>query len=289
MLRYKTFLLSKHSLVEYTQDWLEVDADAGLFCVADGVSNSYHPEVLSKALCRSFIAQGPFEPNGWQQRAESRLLPAVSEIWTAEVNAIVANLSGRPLRHEEMRRERFGAGYSTFVGLSIDEKEGTAKFAVIGDSTLFALLDGGYRAWCTSEIDDVTGLVNYNSNTDAVGSNLELAGEWLCGSFPLGEGYIVLLTDAMAKWFQTLHHAGKHPENILWALIDNSDFEQLADYWRADGEMDDDLSVIIIKLGDDEIPVSIPDPEDDPILLPAPFSLLENALFMINPYHHGTT
>ena len=289
MLRYKTFLLSKHSLVEYTQDWLEVDADAGLFCVADGVSNSYHPEVLSKALCRSFIAHGSFEADNWQQRAETVLLPEVAGIWTDEVNAIVANLSGRPLRHEEMRRERFGAGYSTFVGLNIDEKEGVAKFTVIGDSTLFALLDGGFRAWCTSEIDNETGLINYNSNTDAVGSNLQQAGEWQCGSFRLGKGYIVLLTDAMAKWFQTLHHAGKHLENILWALAGNSDFEQLADYWRAVGEMDDDLSVIIIKLGDDEMPISIPDPEDDPILLPAPFRLLENALFLINPYHHGTT
>lgn len=289
MLQYKTFLLSKHALVEYTQDWLEVDADAGLFCVADGVSNSYHPEVLSKALCRSFIVHGAFGIDRWQQHAETVLLPDVAETWTDEVNAIVANLSGRPLRHEEMRRERFVAGYSTFVGLNIDEKESVAKFAVIGDSTLFALLDGGFRAWCTSEIDNETGLINYNSNTDAVGSNMQQAGEWRCGSFPLGKGYIVLLTDAMAKWFQNLHHAGKHPENILWALAGDSDFEQLADYWRTEGEMDDDLSVIIIKLGDDEMPLSIPNPEDAPILLPAPFRLLENALFLIKPYHHGTT
>ncbi len=251
MIQYKTFLLSKHDDVELTQDWLESDPQAGRFAVADGVSNSYHPEMLSKALCRAFTALGDIDFDNWERFAAKSMLPPAAEEWSQTVENYRGTLAGRELRHEDMRRERFTYGASTFIGLDLDLEADLARFAVIGDSTLFALIGGGYRSWCTSpKLPDDSGVekIDFSTSTNAVESDGALAGRWLTGSFALGKGYIVLLTDAMAKWFQMMHFRGEHPEEILWGLRSNADFEALAERWRAEGEMDDDLAVTIIKL-----------------------------------------
>lgn len=254
MIRYKSFLLSKLDDVALSQDSLGVNAEAGLYAVADGVSNSYHPEYVARALCRLFteLQDKPFDD--WDGTCHRDIFPAMQEKWVAQVEEYVASLTPFNRRLEALRAERWHTGASTFCGIAVDEAAGRLDFAVLGDSTLFIVGDDGdYAAFCTSPTDiDDEGRphVDYSSSTHAVVSDGTLSGEWRIGSAPLRAGFVVLLTDAMSKWFQQLHYVGEHPEHILMALETQDDFSALAKEWRERGEMADDLAVIILRIGE---------------------------------------
>jgi len=252
MISHKSFLLSKHDNMDLTQDWVEANPVSGLYAVADGVSNSYHPEYVSKALCILFTQRDATMFDNWPDRFRHEIIPDLQNIWRISVNEFVASLTPFNKRFEKARAERWHTGASTFCGVAIEEKSLRAHFAVIGDSTLFFVGDDGYYdSFCTSPSDlDEKGYnhIDYSSSTQAVVSDGTIVGEWLNGSIIIRSGYIVLLTDAMAKWFQDLHFAGLHPERILWELEEQNDFVKLAEQWRANGAMNDDLAVLILRI-----------------------------------------
>ena len=256
MVRHKSFLLSKHDDVNLTQDWLESEHEAGRYAVADGVSNSYHPEYVAKALCELFTALPGRPFDDWAETCRRDIFPRMEEQWCASVEEFVASLTPFNRRLEAARAERWRDGASTFCAIAVDEDSGNADFAVIGDSTLFVVGDDGfYASFCTSPSEeDENGrlYINYSTNTNAVVSDGTTVGEWRTGAFPLRAGFIVLLTDAMAKWFQQSHYAGLHPERMLWELETQDEFALFAKHWRERGEMDDDLAVIILQIEDGE-------------------------------------
>lgn len=151
MVRHKSFLLSKHDDVNLTQDWLAAGPEVGRYAVADGVSNSYHPEYVAKALCELFIALSGRPFDDWVMTCRSNIFPQMGERWRASVEEFVASLTPFNRRLEAARAERWRDGASTFCGIAVDEEGGNVDFAVIGDSTLFVVGDDvSFASFCTS-------------------------------------------------------------------------------------------------------------------------------------------
>lgn len=76
----KSFLLGKDGESDGRQDALAYNIDARLFAIADGVSNSYHPEIVAQALCEIFVHEDSAILNSWEDYSKEHLLPAIKDI-----------------------------------------------------------------------------------------------------------------------------------------------------------------------------------------------------------------
>lgn len=256
-MRIKTFLLGKDGEENGRQDALRFNADKGLYAVADGVSNSFHPEIVARILCEKFVSMNPDAITVWKELPSIVLLPEIKDLWQTEVDEYMSSLSGRLLRHEQYNYETWKIGASTFCGIHYDEKNELMRYAILGDSTLFLHFKDGSVKELNSSIkridNDGIEITDYSNSTDAILSDGTCVGEWLIGEISMSEiCSISIMTDGMAKWFQKSKIDGLTPEHTLWELQTNDMFISLAENARKDGDMDDDLAVILIKLGGDD-------------------------------------
>lgn len=256
-MRFKTFLLGKDGEENGRQDALRYNAEKGLYAVADGVSNSFHPEIVARILCERFVSMYPEDITVWKELPSIVLLPEIKDLWQTEVDEYMSSLSGRLLRHEQYNYETWKIGASTFCGIHYDEKNELVRYAILGDSTLFLhFKDGSVKELNSSlkRIDnDGIEITDYSNSTDAILSDGTCVGEWLIGEITMSDiCSISIMTDGMAKWFQKSELDGLTPEQTLWKLQTNEMFISLAENARKNGDMDDDLAVILIKFGGDD-------------------------------------
>lgn len=256
-MRIKTFLLGKDGEENGRQDALRFNAEKGLYAVADGVSNSFHPEIVARILCEKFVSMNPEDITVWKELPSIVLLPGIKDLWQTEVDEYMSSLSGRLLRHEQYNYETWKIGASTFCGIHYDEKNELVRYAILGDSTLFLHFKDGSVKELNSSIkridNDGIEITDYSNSTDAILSDGTCVGEWLIGEISMSDiCSISIMTDGMAKWFQKSEIDGLTPEHTLWKLQTNDMFISLAENARKNGDMDDDLAVILIKLGGDD-------------------------------------
>ena len=271
-LEHKAFLLGKDNEPDGRQDALAFRDSLGMFAVADGVSNSFRPDIVAQSLCDVFVNQAPDKLSQWASFSEESLLPTVKQTWDSEVKAYLEGLSGRVLRHETYNLEQWQMGASTFCGIYMDRENGKLAYAVIGDSTLFVIYCDGTFAEYNSNAKVINeageAVTEYSNVTAAVLSDNSISGEWFTGEISLeGVCAVTLMTDGMAKWFQKRCKDGLAPFDTLWQLNGMEEFAALAAEARLASEMDDDLAVILIKVAAAEpTPVETPmEQEEKPV------------------------
>lgn len=251
---FKTFILGKDGEADGRQDALAVNPDSGLYIVADGVSNSYHPEMLSNLLCHMFSKASPSELLAWNEYVADVLMPACTKAWNTEIEEYLETLDFMERDHEEMQRERNNFGASTFCGIWIDSDGGMLRYYICGDSTLFVRMkDGRVVEFNTAHRftdEDGRDLSDFTNRTYALSTDSGyVAAEWKIGSLSLDDvASVSLMTDGMAEWFQRTLIGGEDPYYILWETEGEAEFAKLAKAERARGGMDDDLAVILINL-----------------------------------------
>lgn len=251
---FKTFILGKDGEADGHQDALAVNPDSGLYIVADGVSNSYHPEMLSNLLCHMFSKASHDELLAWDEYVADVLMPACTKAWNTGIEEYLGTLDLMERDHEEMQRERNNFGASTFCGIWIDNDGGMLRYYICGDSTLFVRMkDGRVAEFNTAhKYTDERGreLSDYTNRTYALSTHSGyVSEEWTIGSLSIDEiDSVSLMTDGMAEWFQRTLIDGEDPFSILWATEDDAEFGKLAKAERARGGMDDDLAAILIKI-----------------------------------------
>lgn len=268
-LEHKAFLLGKDNEPDGRQDALAFRDSLGMFAVADGVSNSFRPDIVAQSLCDVFVNQAPDKLSQWASFSEESLLPTVKQTWDSEVKAYLEGLSGRVLRHETYNLEQWQMGASTFCGIYMDRENGKLAYAVIGDSTLFVIYCDGTFAEYNSNAKVINeageAVTEYSNVTAAVLSDNSISGEWFTGEISLeGVCAVTLMTDGMAKWFQKRCKDGLAPFDTLWQLNGMEEFAALAAEARLASEMDDDLAVILIKVAATEpTPMETPMVQDE--------------------------
>lgn len=250
----KTFLLGKNNEVDGRQDSLAYNIEKNLFVVADGVSNSYHPEFVAEHLCQLFVTiDNICLFDNWNEFNEKYLLPNIKEKWHQSVSHYISSISNkRVLRHEKINSENWKYGASTFCGVNIDEEQDVIKYFIIGDSTLLISTKNNGAIEINSQRND--DLINsdtltiYDNRTEAISSDGRVIGEWCVGEYPLSDvNSLTLMTDGIAKWHQEKRKAQDNPGLLLWDLRSDEEFCNYVAKCRDNGSMDDDIAIIMIK------------------------------------------
>lgn len=249
-IQIKAFILSKDGSIYFCQDSLAFNTAKRSFAVADGVTNSYHPEIVSQLLCKCFVEIENVN-FAWDECFANNIHDKICRQWEENVAAIESNLSGRRLEHALMKRDNLPRGASTFAGIQIDSNSNQVHYYILGDSTFFAInSDGSMNAFSTNDTVAEGSMIKYTNHPHYVCADGHIYGQWLIGKVPFSSGYLMLMTDGCAEWFQEAFCRDKTIVEQLWDLKDNEGFEEVAAKCRKEGKMNDDLAIIQIKITD---------------------------------------
>lgn len=223
-------------------DRIALDIEKGRFALADGVSNSYLPFLWAEILVDSYISV-----SDTRELAVDKL----SQLFINKKEEYLARLDKNELVVQKAREKYFKVASSTFLGLEIENN--VLRWKLIGDSCLFILpQDGVCQCYCSNTISvDNEGhiFVDFSENTDQICADGTIAGMWQTGSLELKNGYVVMMSDAMSKWFLSeLNNEGSPLEKLL-ALDSEESFEMLVEQEFRLNKLDsDDESVILIEI-----------------------------------------
>lgn len=246
----KSFIVPKDIDSDVCQDSLAINLKRGRFVVADGVTNSNHPEIFSRLLCEAFVLE-EIAIQDWPTEFEEKVLQKASEKWKETEETLFSSLTGRKRIHAQMRRDYYSPGASTFAGIEIDKDHKVVQYQIIGDSTLFFIgSDETYFAVNSCSSCNEKGLIIPFDNTPGtIVADGKVYGKWVSGSYNLQEGYIALMTDGCANWFQDAYARDASIIENLWELHDNVEFTSfVANVWAQQPKYEDDWALILIKL-----------------------------------------
>ncbi len=258
-IQVKKFLISRSGIINSGQDAMACNFANGRFAVADGVSNSFHPEFVAQALCEAFVGDKG-DIHEWGQHLRSYILDEVSDLWVKKVEAFAAQLEGRKRRHVEINRESLPMGSSTFAGIECNLDNNTLLYRILGDSSLFIIpQEGDVSVICSSRRQERNGqqYVVYD-DTPACISNFEyncqgrprltFNNQWMDGELALIPGYVVLLTDGAAQWLQDSLIMDRESIERFWNIHTEEQFVSFVSEQRAQQKMDDDIAIFILKI-----------------------------------------
>lgn len=250
----KTFITQKDGDLITCQDRIGLNVSSGRFAVADGVSSSYHPEIIAEALCNAFTAEN-LSHEEWTAFFCEKVHDSVCALWKEKTENYRATLSGRRLKHELYKLQDLPAGASTLAGIAIDLQNKEIGYNIIGDSTLFVVSEAGrVQSFCTSSREDKEGIdyIVYGNHPSCILADYKIVGNWISGIVPLQQGYVALMTDGAAEWFQEAMLTDGQAIEALWNLNSHEEFVRFVRECRLSLQMDDDVAIVLIKVeGDD--------------------------------------
>lgn len=251
-IQFKAFITQKDGDFITCQDRFSENMSKGRFAVADGVSNSYHPEITAQALC-DLYSNSDAPDTDWQTDFHSRYHAMINERWNREVREYESTLTGRQYRHAMYKREDLPPGASTFVGISFNYETQSFIYHILGDSTLFVVYENEpIQCICTSpkEISDGITRVKYGIHPDCILADGQMIGNWLSGELAIKKGFVAIMTDGIAEWLQEALSYNSSALHTLWEMKDHEEFESFVHNCRKIQKMDDDIAIVILKIGD---------------------------------------
>lgn len=251
MIDIKAFILQKDGSPNSCKDSIALDTSLGRFAIADGVTNSYHPKLLARDLCKTYI-EGDYNAIDWQSYFKQMAFDTVCNKWNERVEQLESNLSEWDLEIVQTKHKNFPYGASTLAGINVDIIAGQIFYHIIGDSCLFLIgKDNGFRCFCTCNSVQKDGYRYYlfGDSTQSIISDVSFSSQlnWLEGTTPIETGYAVLMTDGAAKWFQDAMLENSQTIEDLWKLNTHEEFVRFVEEKREMQMMDDDISIIMLK------------------------------------------
>jgi hypothetical protein len=226
-----------HSLDE-CEDWAATDPALGRFAIADGASESAESGRWARLLVETFVHARPQQPwPAWLEPLQRQWADAVRRPAGAE-----------PLPWFLEGRYRHGA-YATFLGLIV---EGPRWFALaLGDSCLFQVrgdrLEVAFPLNRSAQFDNNPWLVGSLTTPDEppLRQTRHLAGDCQAGD------RLLLMTDALSRWFLSAAEAGEQPWKMIDALFAQPDktFAEWVNRLRNERQLrNDDTTLVSIRL-----------------------------------------
>lgn len=248
-IQIKSFLCSKGDNPLFCQDRIAMDASLGCFVVADGVSNSYHPEIMSEAVCSEYLKYSIL----WN-KDKNATIDIVHQgaclQWQTKTELYEAGLSGRQLKHAMDKRLYLPAGATTMAGVIIGS-DMSVHYDVLGDSSLILFdEEREQQRICTCKIMELDGRREYvyDNHPSCMLADGSIVGRWTSGEITLSSGFMVLATDGAAEWMQTMAVERYNVIGRIWNMDTHDDFQNFVMDCRKDGHMDDDIAVVILKI-----------------------------------------
>ncbi len=226
-------------------DKIAINKEKQRYAVADGVSASYMPSIWAEILSETF-ANDDTTPELFNKLLEEGLLDNLSAKWKEQAEEIEQQAEGKLAMRYERTKELYVNAASTLAGISIYDN--AVHYFVIGDSCIF-LIDKS----SLTVLSEIKSVDSFTNRPDYIASDNHIDGTPIVGSEKLPDGWIVLMTDAVAKWFWKKQE--QNPEFVieLWNISTQDEFESLIQKERDDETMDnDDVAIVMIKVENGE-------------------------------------
>lgn len=241
--------------MEECEDAFEFSLEQNRFAIADGATESAFADRWARMLVKQFVLDPPFGNPPSEDALQLWMVPQQEE-WHRGVN-----WSTLPWFMEDKAKR---GAFAAFLGLEIGPGSETIwqrlfsrpalhdsmvwqAFAV-GDTCLFHIRDDALTCAFPVTHSEQFGsrpillASNPAHNTSALKDIRSAKGDYRPGDL------IILATDALAKWFLTVHEAGGKPWETLEALTNQENFEKFVQELRTSQAMrNDDTTLAILR------------------------------------------
>lgn len=219
----------------------------GRFAVADGVSQSYLPNLWANILCNSFVKSEIAPNDDWIGQYAVSQLASDCQIWEEQSEEVFENATEEEAFLLSLSQEEYRYAGTTLVGIAL--KDHSLFYNVLGDSCLFVYDSDTNSLVSYSTVDEQHGFTN---RPDFFYSEGKIVGRWKHGKLPLKPGYLLLMTDALSDWLTKEFNKDSSLIEKLWALKTHKDFMQIVEEARSENSMkDDDVALLILKVSSD--------------------------------------
>lgn len=255
-INFKSYIIGKKVERDYCEDAWAVNLDCTRFAVADGVSNSFRPELVSSFLVKEFV-ENDVAVVDWSKQLCAETGRKLNIKWKEGVKNFLNRFEGFEREIQELRLQSVGAGASTFCGVVINTESNSLDYAILGDSCLFIIKNDeefDIQTSCEKHKEGKGWSVSFTNSPACIQvGNYESASleSWRIGSVTLQTGYILLMTDGVSQWFlQELSKGSRDITEYLWNILDN--YEEFTNYvvkCRKEGSpLSDDITILMIKV-----------------------------------------
>ena len=247
-IKIKAFLGSK-SGVDYHdgEDRMAMNVKLGRFAVADGVTQSYLPNLWAEILCEAFVKSHAKADVDWIEQYAADKMVSDCHSWAQQSEIFLNNGTEDENFWLQIKRDKYHYAGSTLVGIAITEK--CLYYNVLGDSCLFLFNQETKELTSYSTVNEQEGFTN---RPDFLWSAGNVIGKSKFGQLPLKPGYILLATDKISEWIIKSYPQDPHLLEQLWSLDSHEAFISLVEESRRNNSMDDDdVALMIFQIKSD--------------------------------------
>lgn len=221
-----------HAADEYEDAWA-ADGAAGRFAIADGASESAYAAPWARLLTEEFAAAGGPPGNAnWLAQPRRR--------WATAVDGTKLPWYG------EAKREQ--GAFAAFLGLALGpaaDSGGPWTAMAVGDCCLFQVRDGALI-----HAFPLTGSAEFSNQPPLLCSRAGPAPvpRWSAGEWRTGDRFL-LMTDALAQWFLSVHEARREPWDEVEAPQGEKAFTAFVEQCRDRRVLrNDDVTIMVVHL-----------------------------------------
>lgn len=226
------------------QDSFAVDTEKHAFAISDGVSRSLLSPFMSQQLTSDFV-HDPQEMFLIEDNVVT-LRRDYSEDFNQYYERKHSESDERVRFRLELAREYCSFSAATFVGYYIDNER--LKYVALGDSFLVYIRENG------EIIEKISSMSHeqFDNFPEYFSSNGNHRGTAISGEIPIEDGYILLMTDEMSKWFLENHENNRNIASELFSLMNShEDYLSWRDNMMSEHQMgDDDCTLLMLHVTD---------------------------------------
>lgn len=222
---------------EQSEDQYQITPDVRAFAVSDGATHSLHARLWARCLVDRFCdVPQPTIDQDWLKPAGFRFFQSI------DLNA---------LAWHAIAKLNEGT-FATLAGVVLSSEDPAVDGVVIGDSCMVIWSPGTEPMFFPPYGSDDLQLDPYLISTLADLNQSSLAGARRLGprELPLGLTLIVMMTDAVARWFleQAAATGMQEPLERLLHCESKGDFERLVEGARQnEGMKNDDCTLVVVE------------------------------------------
>lgn len=246
-IKIKSFIDHKRG-VDYWDgaDRSAMNLERGRFAVADGVSQSFLPNLWAEILCDSFVNSNAEAEEDWIGEYSESQLTVDCQLWRERSEETLKNANEEEAFLLQLSKDEYQFAGSTLVGIVI--KDHSVFYNVLGDSCFFVYNKETKKLTSYSTINEQLG---FTTSPDYLLSAGKIVGQWKHGSIPLKPGFIMLMTDALSEWFTKEYAENPTLMEQLWELDSHKAFMELVENAReTDAMKDDDVALLMLQVED---------------------------------------
>lgn len=235
----KGFIIPHNGEPYYTcADRYAVEPCTKAMAIADGVGGSLYPSFLSDRITTDFVKN----PTNLFDNKSLSLTKDYSSELDIYYQHRYSELSAVKQQILDLKAEQTNASSCTFVGCYIENNR--LRYYTLGDSYLFFIAkDGTMGKYSSMDGKEFDVYPEYFS-TDGKHN-----GKMKSGDFPIQDGILLMMTDALSDWFIKYYEEDKSLLNRLLSLNNHREYKEFCNNELALGRLhDDDCALLIAEI-----------------------------------------